>query len=83
MDDDIPDVLARLCKDTRAETERRKAMRDISDLKGEIHAAHDRPRGFGSALKEAAAARGFGLIAEIKKASPSGGSIRQIGRAHV
>ncbi len=70
------DVLARICADTREEVARRKAMRDLPSLRGEIAAANDKPRGFGRALKAAAAAGRFGLIAEIKKASPSGGLIR-------
>ncbi len=70
------DVLARICADTREEVARRKAMRDLSALRGEIAAANDKPRGFGRALKSAAAEGRYGLIAEIKKASPSGGLIR-------
>ena len=69
------DVLTRICADTREETAHRKALRGIEALRGEI-AGCDAPRGFGRALKAATAAGRFGLIAEIKKASPSGGLIR-------
>jgi indole-3-glycerol phosphate synthase len=70
------DVLARICADTLAEVERRKADRSIDRLRQDIAARGDEPRGFGRALKRAVAAGAFGLVAEIKKASPSGGLIR-------
>ncbi len=70
------DVLARICGDTQAEVARRKAERGIDKLRSEIAARGDTPRGFGQALKRAVAAGRYGLIAEIKKASPSGGLIR-------
>jgi indole-3-glycerol phosphate synthase len=72
----MPDVLAQICADTREETARRKARRSVETMRADIAAASDAPRGFGRALKAAAAAGRFGLIAEIKKASPSGGLIR-------
>jgi indole-3-glycerol phosphate synthase len=79
MADDIgsmPDVLARICTDVRAEIAAHKAKRGIDAPKQEIAARSDAPRGFGYALKQASAAGRYGLIAEIKKASPSGGLIR-------
>jgi indole-3-glycerol phosphate synthase len=71
-----PDVLARICGDTQAEVDRRKAERSIDRLRQDITARGDAPRGFGRALKRAVAAGRYGLVAEIKKASPSGGLIR-------
>ncbi len=71
-----PDVLARICADTRAEVDRRKAERSIERLRSDIAARGDPTRGFGRALKSAVAAGRYGLVAEIKKASPSGGLIR-------
>ena len=68
------DALARICADTRAETARRKAATPLEAIKARARAA-GRTRGFGRALMDRAAS-GFALIAEIKKASPSGGMIR-------
>jgi indole-3-glycerol phosphate synthase len=79
MADDIgsmPDVLARICMDVRADTAAQKAKRGIDALRQEIGSRRDTPRGFGYALKQASRAGRYGLIAEIKKASPSGGLIR-------
>lgn len=70
----VPDALARICADTRAETARRKAAVPIEAMRAKASAAGP-VRGFGRALMDAAATR-FALIAEIKKASPSGGLIR-------
>ena len=70
------DVLARICAETRAEVLRRKAATPIETLRQTIAAQGDRPRGFGRAIKHATGAGRFALIAEIKKASPSGGVIR-------
>src|SRR5579872_3961791 len=69
------DVLARICADKRAEVARLCAKVSVDSLKSRINGATE-PRGFGRALKEKTAGDGFGLVAEIKKASPSGGLIR-------
>jgi indole-3-glycerol phosphate synthase len=52
----------------------RKAARPLAELE-EVARAAPAPRGFARALREAATT-GYGLIAEIKKASPSKGLIR-------
>ena len=74
--DAVPDVLARIGIDVRADVAIRKASRSIDQLRHEIAARHDATRGFGYALKQATIAGRYGLITEIKKASPSGGLIR-------
>ena len=72
---DLPDVLARICDDKRRHVAAGKTLKSEQDL---IAAAmlQERPRGFARALKARVDAGGYGLIAEIKKASPSGGLIR-------
>ena len=72
----IPDVLAGICADIRAEVATRKAARGIPVLRQEIASRGDAPRGFSYALKAATTSGRYGLIAEIKKASPSAGLIR-------
>lgn len=70
-----PNALARITADTLAEVERRKQRADLSALKQKI-GAQTETRGFGRALMTQTAEQGYGLIAEIKRASPSGGVIR-------
>ena len=72
------DALRRICAETRADVERRKALTGLEAMRSRAHASthSDPPRGFGAALMRTVAAGGLGLIAEIKKASPSGGLIR-------
>ncbi|MBC7986467.1 MAG: indole-3-glycerol phosphate synthase TrpC [Sphingomonadaceae bacterium] len=66
--------LAEICAAKRAEVARRKAGASIADLDAQA-AAQTPPRGFRAAL-DAEAKEGYGLIAEIKRASPSKGLIR-------
>ncbi|MFN4090304.1 MAG: indole-3-glycerol phosphate synthase TrpC [Alphaproteobacteria bacterium] len=70
----MSDTLRRILDDKRALVARRRAERSIEDLRREA-IGMEPPRGFAAALR-AGAASGFGLIAEIKKASPSKGLIR-------
>jgi indole-3-glycerol phosphate synthase len=69
------DVLAEICAATLDEVARRRALRPLSELEGRASAAEP-PRGFAAALDRAVAEGRWGLIAEIKKASPSRGLIR-------
>jgi indole-3-glycerol phosphate synthase len=70
------DALRRICAETRADLERRKALTSLEAIRNRAYAQTESPRGFGAALMQAVADGKLGLIAEIKKASPSGGLIR-------
>ena len=69
------DTLARICADKRVDLAKRKAAASEAALLKRAEAA-SKPRGFAKALADAVARGGYGLIAEIKKASPSKGLIR-------
>ncbi len=73
---ELPDALARICADTAAEVDRRRQVTPLRALHKQISHSKHRPRGFGEALKRQLIAGKCGLIAEIKRASPSGGMIR-------
>jgi indole-3-glycerol phosphate synthase len=71
----VSDTLARICAEKRRLIAERKAARRLADVERAAQAAAA-PRGFARALASAIAAGRYGLIAEIKKASPSKGLIR-------
>jgi indole-3-glycerol phosphate synthase len=72
----MSDVLARICVTKAEEVAARKRETPLADLEARAH-DQDAPRGFYQALCDGAAGDGFGLIAEVKKASPSKGLIRE------
>jgi indole-3-glycerol phosphate synthase len=69
------DTLSRICADKRRHVARRRAERPLAAVEAAALAASP-PRGFADRLAGAVAAGRYGLIAEIKKASPSKGLIR-------
>lgn len=71
----MTNTLDKICADTRAHVERQKAAVSLKELE---RRALDQtpPRGFGMALAAKRDAGKPGLIAEVKKASPSKGLIR-------
>ncbi|HJN59915.1 MAG TPA: indole-3-glycerol phosphate synthase TrpC [Alphaproteobacteria bacterium] len=68
-------VLTKICTDKRAHVAARKAAVTVEEL-AETGAAQEPPRGFRAALERRRALGAYGLVAEIKKASPSKGLIR-------
>lgn len=71
----MSDALARICDDKRKALARAQAARPCAAVEAAASAAPP-PRGFIAALERRVAAGDYGLIAEIKKASPSAGLIR-------
>ena len=72
----MTDILAQIAEYKRADVAGRKARRSQSEVEAAAAAA-TAPRGFAAALTAAARPGRLALIAEIKKASPSKGLIRE------
>ena len=72
----MSDVLTRICADKRAHIARRKSEVPLATLAA-LAGEQSPPRGFARTLERSVTATGAGLIAEIKKASPSKGLIRE------
>jgi indole-3-glycerol phosphate synthase len=69
-------ILDKIASYKRSEVAASKASRTLATLEGEIEDAAFPPRGFMQALLARQSQDEYGLIAEIKKASPSKGLIR-------
>jgi len=69
-------ILAKICADKRVHIDACKATKSYASLEEDAKQA-SAPRGFLNALRGARADGRYGLIAEIKKASPSKGLIRE------
>ena len=72
----MSDVLGKICDIKRADVERRKVAVPLAELEAKAADA-PAPRGFVKAIEATIEAGRFALIAEIKKASPSKGLIRE------
>ena len=70
----MTNALEKICADKRAHIKQRKSRRPLSELVGAAERATP-TRGFADALIKASST-GYGLVSEIKRASPSKGLIR-------
>jgi indole-3-glycerol phosphate synthase len=73
---DTPDILKKIMLRKSEEVRERSRQRPLEQVR-EAAAAADPPRGFAAALQARIAAGRPGVIAEIKKASPSKGVLRE------
>ena len=73
---DTPDILKKIVARKLEEIDERSANISLDQLKAQLDNA-DAPRGFVQSLKDKIAAGQSGVIAEIKKASPSKGVLRE------
>ena len=73
----MSDILSRIADYKREEVAKRKARRPLDEMETLAHSAPSPPRGFRAALERAHRPGRLALIAEIKKASPSKGLIRE------
>lgn len=71
-----PDILKKILQRKNEEIAERRSVTELSSLKRQVSTADD-PRGFIRALRGKIEAGQAGVIAEIKKASPSRGVLRQ------
>jgi len=71
-----PDILKKILATKVAEVTKRQARMSIENL-AEVSSGIESPRGFARALQDKAANKKPAIIAEIKKASPSKGVIRE------
>lgn len=72
----MSDILKRILATKAVEVAEAKRRRSYADLEADAAAA-DAPRGFARALSDRIAAGGAAVIAEVKKASPSRGLLRE------
>lgn len=76
MTNRLPTVLEKIISRKAEEVAERKLMRSQAELEAMLPAI-DEPRGFANAMQVAVAAGRSAVIAEVKKASPSKGVIRE------